>query len=250
MITINGFNLDPSAGYILEEVTYKHTPSRQILSQPVSRRPGDKIIANEWKNKVINLRGRMIAGTSSDLNLMVDTLQQNFAVQSLALSIDQGRTYTATLTDMQIPTQFYNNSMVEWSAEFTAFDPFAYGTAVTASGVVASGIVTYSGALTISGSVFNYPKLIIYPNASSIKEMMVTYVPTSETLTISGTFTANQPLVIDYDNFYFTNNGNQSDYLGIFSRWDVGSQNYTITTTSGTNAGFNYVWSYAPKYYQ
>lgn len=250
MVTVNGFNLDPAAGYIVEEVTYKHTPSRQLISQPISRRPGDKIIANEWKNKVIKMKGRVIGNTADELISMVDTMQQNFAVQSLALSIDTGRYYTATLSDMEIPTQFFNSSMVEWSAEFTAFDPFAYGNGLTVSGTVGAGITTFSGILTVSGTVFAYPSLTIYPYDSTIKEMMITYTPTSETVTISGTFNAAQPLVIDYDNFFFTNNGTQSDYLGIFSRWEVGAQRYTITTTSGTNPGFNYVWSYNPRYYQ
>lgn len=250
MVTVNGLALDPQAGYILEEVSYKSTPSREVISQPVSRRPGDKIIANEWKNKVITLKGRVIGSTPTALQSLVDTLQLNFAVQSLALSIDTGRTYTATLTNMEIPTQFYNNSMVEWNAEFTAFDPFAYGSLLSASGTVASGTLTYSGSLTISGSVFAFPKLTIYPYASLIKGMTITYVPTAETLSISGTFTATNPLVIDYDNFFFTNNGTQSDYLGIFSRWAVGANNYTIATTSGTNTGFNYVWEYSPRYYQ
>ena len=255
MITVNGLNITDNLNYLVEEVTYKSTPVRNILSVDISRRPGMKLTATEWSNKEINIKGRVFSTTVSGLLGLVDTLQQNFAVQSLALSIDTNRTYTATLESMDIPTQFYNNTMVQYDAKFLCVDPFAYANQITASGTVVSGTVTLSGAITISGSVFSMPQLSIYPKGansgnSGIKAVTVTYVPTSETMTVSGTFNYSSPVTIDYFNFLVTNSGIASDYTGIFSRWDVGVDNFTITVSSGVKQAFNYVFSYQPRYFQ
>lgn len=231
-------------------------PKRDVISEPISTRPGDKLLAAQWSNKEIQIKGRIFGTSVANLQANVDTLQQNFAVQSLALSIDTGRTYTATLTDLQIPTQFFNMTMAEYTANFLCIDPFSYGSQLTASGTVVSGTQTYSGTLTISGTVFAEPLLVLNPTGapagdSGMRVIQIYDATTGETMTISGSLiNYTSPLSVDYKNFYFTNSGVQSDYTGIFSRFDVGTVNYTITVTSGVKQGYNYTWSYTPRYYQ
>lgn len=211
-IYANGLQIDNNVSYIVEEVTYKSVPVREVFHQNLSRRPGEKLIGVEWGSKEIEIKGRVFATTVSGLIGNIDILQQNMAVQSLALSIDNGRTYTATLESLDIPTQFYNQTMAQYDAKFLAIDPFAYANQVTASGTVVSGTVTYSGTVTISGSVWAGPILSIIPlggttGDSGIKSFKVTHVPTGETMTVSGTMSYAAPIVIDYNNFLVTNSG-------------------------------------------
>ena len=145
--------------------------------------------------------------------------------------------------------------MAQFDAKFLAVDPFAYGNQVTASGTVVSGTLTYSGTVTISGSVWAGPILSIIPKGanvgdSGLKGLMITYVPTGETMTVSGMMSYASPLSVDYFNYLVTNSGVSSDYQGVYSRWNPGTNAYTITTTSGVRQGYNYVWSYAPRFYQ
>ena len=153
-ITINGLNINDNVNYLVEEVTYRQVPKRQVYSEPISRRPGNKLTGAEWDNKEIEIKGYVFATTASGLRGNVDILHQNAAVQGLAMAIDSDRTYTATLEKLDIPTQFFNNTYVNFDAMFLCVDPFAYGPLLTASGVTTSGTVTYSGSLTISGTVF------------------------------------------------------------------------------------------------
>jgi len=254
-ITVNSLNINDATNYTVTEVTYRHTAARDVQTAGISRNPGDKLVATEWKNKEITIKGYVFGSSPTTLRTLVDALHQNFAVQSLSLAIDTDRTYTATMTDLKVPTQFYNNSYVEYEAKFLAVDPFAYASQVTASGTVASGTSSVTSTITISGTVFAGPILSIYPKGanagnSGIRAIKITHVPTGETITVSGTFNYNAAVSIDYMNFLVTNSGVASDYTGIFSRWQPGSVSFTIATISGVSNGYNYRFSYSPRYYQ
>jgi hypothetical protein len=252
-ITVNGLQIDDNIKYVVSEINQHRAPTRDVQSQQLSRTAGSKLLSNEWIEKQIDIKGYIFGTTSADFQTNMDTFKQNVALRSVALTIDN-RTYTSTLTDLQIDTQFYNNTYVPYQASFLCVNPFAYMTGVTASGIVGTNITTYSGSLTISGSAFNQPTLTIIPTGglagnSGIKAVTVTYVPTGETLTVSGTFNYASAVVIDYLNYLVTNSGISTDYSGIFSRWDVGVDAFTITIASGTLGAYNYFFSYQPRYY-
>jgi hypothetical protein len=257
-ITVNGLDITDNINYLVESIEYRNTPSRTFDIQPISTRPGSKLLAAEWESKSINIKGKIFGTTNSVLKTNVDTFQQNIAVKSLALVIDQDRSYTVTLNDLTISSEFYQNTMLDYEANLTAIDPFAYGSLLTVSGTTVSGTATLTPIVTISGTVFAEPLLSIYPKGlnfgdSGLRAMNIQYISTGEIVSISGMMQFNAPFTIDYSNFITTNSGVNVDYSGIFSRWEPGSQSFTITTVSGTNGlktGYNWVFSYQPRYYQ
>lgn len=259
MISINGLNLSDNINYLVEEVAYRGTPDRDIIAQPISTRPGDKLITTEWREKTITVKGRVFSPTASGIQPYIDALQQNMAVQSTPLIIDTGRTYTVSLKKLDIPTQFFNTAMVEYTATLQAVDPFAYGPTLTVSGLTLSGIVTFSGSVTISGTVFAEPTLTLTPTTSGllaghsgIKTFQTTYTTTGEILTISGLnsgdFQYGVADAMDYKNFLVTISGVSTDYAGVFSRWEPGIRNFTISVTSGLPNGYQWAFSYQPRY--
>ncbi len=255
MITINGLNITDNINYLVEELEYKTMPARNLVYEPISTRPGDKMIACEWGQKEIYFKGRVFGSTPAELQTNVDTLQMNFAVPFVSISIDDGRTYTGTLSEMSVPTQFYTLSMLEYEARFVCVDPFAYGSAVSVSGTVVSGTTTFSGTVTISGTQFAEPTLTIIPAGGSsgdsgIRQMRVYHTPTGEIVTVSGTYNYLTNMVIDYQNFFVTKDGLQVDYQGIFSRFEPGSVSFEITVISGVKQGYDWVLSYQPRYFQ
>ena len=255
MITVNGLQIDTNINYLVEELEYKTMPARNLVYEPISTRPGDKMIAYEWGQKEIYFKGRIFGSTPAELQTNVDTLQKNFAVPFVSISIDEGRAYTGTLSEMSIPTQFYTLSMAEYEARFVCVDPFAYGTTLTVSGTVVSGTTTYSGQVTISGTQFAEPILTIIPGGGSsgdsgIKQMQIYHSPTGEIVTVSGTYNYLTNMVVDYSNFYVTKDGLQVDYQGIFSRFEPGVVPFTITVVSGIKQTYNWKLSYQPRYFQ
>lgn len=262
MATVNGLNISDNVNYILEEATYRSAPERDIITQPISTRPGDKFITSEWRTKVLSLKGRVFSVTNSGLRTFVDNLQKNFSIESAPINIDTDRTFTGTLQKLDIPTQFFQNTMVEYSAEFLLSDPFSYGAITTISGSTISGTLTLSGAITISGSVFAQPLVVIVPSTitgidaglSGVYQYTVTYKTTGEYITISGTNSQQIQLGtvmgIDYENFYVTQSGVSIDYSGIFSRWEPGSRLFEITVSSGVHNGFKWIVAYRPRYFE
>lgn len=261
MTTVNGMNISDNINYLVEQITYRSMPDRDIITQPISTRPGDKLITTEWREKQIEIIGRIFAPTASGILPYIDALQQNFAVQSTPLSIDSGRTYTVSLSKMDMPTQFFNTGMQPYTATFNAVDPFAYMPTVTISGTVLAGVTTYSGIVTISGTVFAEPLLTITPvngntfaGDSGYSQMQINYLTTGEIVTVSGLQSGNfeygVPIGIDYKNFLVTISGNSTDYSGVFARFEPGVRQFTIGITSGTPNGYTWKLSYQPRYYE
>lgn len=254
MVTVNNLNISDNINYLVTEVEAKSMPEREMETAPISTRPGDKLLSTEWRQKEIYIKGMVFANTYSDLQAAIDTMQQNFAVQSLPLQLDTERTYTANLKELKIPTQFFQNTYVEYEATFLSIDPFAYGSLLTISGSTVSGQITLSGSITISGTAFASPVLTIYPKGFSagntgITNIVFGYSPTGETITVSGTLNYVNPISIDHDNFLVTVSGLSVDYAGIFSRFEPGATNFTIQTNGG-HPGYNWILSYQPRYYQ
>lgn len=253
-ITINSLNISDNVNYLVETVKYKSNPTRRIVSQSISRRPGDKLVANEWGSKIIGIEGRIFGSNYADLISHLDTFQQTLNIQSASISIDTGRSYTGTLQKLDIPEQVYNLSMVKYSAEFLCADPFAYGSALTVSGLTASGTTTATINLTVSGTVFAEPTITFNPTGArtgdcGIRAITVTHVPSGETMTISGNFNYTASDVIDYSNFLVTISGVNSDYTGIFSRFEPGLNQITITIASGVVNSYWWSISYQPRYF-
>lgn len=259
-ITINGLNIADNINFIVEELTYRQTPDRDIISLPLSTRPGEKLVTTEWRTKQIIIKGRVFNTTASGIEPVMDILEQNFAVQSAQLVIDANRTYTVQLEKLDVPTQFYNISMLQYTATLKALDPFAYGPLLTVSGTVASGVTTFSGTVTISGNVFCQPTITLTPTNgtfagdSGYSQFQITYTNTGEQLTMSGTnsgdFQFGVATAADYNNFLVTISGTSVDYSGVFARWQPGIQNFTISIPQGSPAGYYWVFSYQPRYYE
>lgn len=257
-ISFNGLDLQNETEYIVSEINHRSFPNRPLDTANLSRRPGVKFLNTEFGEKRITVNGYVTSTTASGLQSSVDQLQQKLADTEQPLIINDDiyatRTYTATCANLAIPERNYSQTLVPFSAEFVASDPFAYGSLLTVSGSTSSGTVTFSGSTTISGTVFAEPTISIYPKSlaagdSGIRAIQVGYTPVGETLTVSGIINYTSAVAFNYANFTVTNSGINGDFSGAFSRWVPGSTPFTITTTSGLNNAYDWVISYQPRYY-
>jgi len=223
-------------------------PQRDIISGPVATRAGDRYITSEWRSKEIEIKGRIFGNTSIELRQNIDDFQQALSIENISLFIDTDRYYTAVLESIDIPTQFYNATMVTYDAKFYCPDPFAYSSYTAVSGNTISGTLTYSGTVTISGTVYAEPSITITPRYIQNGLFTVT-ASTGELVTLSGTFSPNNPVILDYRSFRVTNSGIASDFTGVFSRWEPGSNSFTINFSGGINAGYSWKLDYQPRYF-
>jgi len=257
-LSFNGFNLQNQNEYIVSEINYRSFPERPLDKANLSRRPGIKLLNTEFGEKRIQISGYINGTTASGLQTLIDNFQKNLAEVEKPLVINDDiyptRTYTATCANLAIPERTYNQTIVPYTAEFVVSIPFAYGSFLTVSGTVTSGVVTFSGSTTISGTVFAEPTITIYPTSlpagdSGIRAIEISYTPAGETLSMSGIINYTAPISFSYSNFTVTNSGVNADFRGAFSRWEPGATNFTISTTSGLHNSYNWVFSYQPRFY-
>jgi hypothetical protein len=254
-ININGLDVSDNINYLVESFDYRSPAERHVYTQATARHPGDKVVGLEWSNKTIKMAGRIFGNTPDDLNTALDTFELTLGAPQLTITVDSARSYTGVLSKLEIPNQFYNLSMLQYSAEFLCVDPFAYGSLLSVSGTTVSGTLTYSGSMTVSGTVFAEPTLTLNPTGalagnSGLQGVTITHVPSGETITVSGVINYLSPLAINYSSFMITNSGVLNDFTGIFSRFEPGVNQFTITVISGTRQGYLWKWQYSPRYLQ
>jgi hypothetical protein len=253
--TVSGIlNINDKTKYLVEDVQYRSMPQRELTTGKIAIRPGEKLTSSEFSTKEITIKGYIFGNDPNDLRNNIDEFQKLAGLQTVALTIDE-RTYTTTLTRMNLPQQYYNNTMQPYEATFKALQPFSFSSLLLVSGIAPSGIATISGTLVVSGTVFAEPSILVRPIGNSsgntgISSIKVKYLSTNQELVVSGgNYQYQRDVIFDFSNYIITSSGNNTDFAGFFARWEPGARQFTITI-SGGKPGFIYQLFYNPRYFQ
>ncbi len=252
--TFDGFSLQ-DANYIVSDIRYRSTPKRAISFKPISRRPGVKLLSEDFGERRIRMSGHIIGSSASNLQSLIDDLHSNITRKDEGqLIIGENRTSTAIAVSVSVADPNYAQDMVPFEIEFLLADPFFYGQQHVVSLTVASGTSSESTTPTISGSVFAVPN-IVYSSPSgsgntTTSGISIEYKSTGETVTWSGGGTPVQysgSISFDYSNQKILNGSTEASVGGVFSRWEPGEHEF-VTTYSGTVVGGTLEFSYQERY--
>lgn len=255
--TFGTFSLQDD-NYITTDVEYRTIPARDIVLQDIARKPGKKVISQEFAERHIRIAGWILGDSSSDLIDKIDSLHNNVTRKTAGnLTIDTDRNIETFVASVSITDPHYTQTAVPFQVEFVAAEPFFRGTQQTATITVPSGTGephTLTTTITISGSVFAEPSIVYNaPGGSGVTTtsgIIIEYGPTSETVTWSG---GNASLAygnfakFDYANQVLLEGSSVVDPFGVFSRWEPGSTNFTVTF-SGQAQGGTIDFIYRPRY--
>lgn len=254
--TFNSFSLQDS-NFITERIEFKGYGSRAVIRGNINRREGVKLLATEFGEKQVDISGIVVASSSSTLQTLLDSMKMNLTEEEGSLVLEQGRTFRATVIDLDIPDEHYNQSVARFTAKFMCSDPFSTGTLQTVSSNVVSGTFTYSGTVYISGTMFARPTVTFTPAGAAtgntnIKKLVLTHTQTGQILTISGFgsgagLSYANAVTLDLDAFTALEGSSAVDTAGGFPRWEPGTNNYTVTV-SGRFPGGSVGLSYQPRY--
>lgn len=258
--TFNSFSFNDVAGgigWLTERVTFKEYASREVIRANINRREGVKLLATEFREKKVQIDGRVAGSSASDLQSKLDAMKLAATQEEGALVLENGRTFTATVDGMVIPDEHYSLTTAPFTVTFMLSKPFAEGAAQSSTTPVTSGYYTFSGLINISGSLFNRPQLVYTPPAGSgptfIKQLVFSHTPTGQTVTISG-FGAStslnyvNPVTIDFDKFISLEGTSLIGNTGAFPRWAPGNNAYTITSSGRAFPGGSVTVVYDPRY--
>jgi hypothetical protein len=253
----NSFSLQDN-NYITSSIEYRTIPARDLVLENIARKPGKKLIADEFLERHIKLTGWILGDNNSDLISKIDDLHTNVTDKSSGtLAVDVDREIEAIVASITIGDPSYSQSIVPIDIDFLAAEPFWKGPQQTVSLTVASGQSqpsTLAFTITVSGSVFAEPSITYSAPAGSgyttTSGVIIEYAPTGQTVTWSG-----GGVGLDYSNFVKFDYQNQLilhgaakvEPSGVFSRWEPGETNVTVTF-SGAKQGGQLDFVYRPRY--
>jgi len=243
--------------YITEELTYRGWPVRDTATKPISRKPGVKLLSEEFGEKRIRLRGFILGSSPSDLKDKIDDLNTTLQKHSQSLKIDTDRSYTATCTYISIADPHYAQDFVPFEAEFLCANPFAYANEVSATMTIASGIVIQTFTVTISGSYFAEPSFRYETPSGSgdttTSGVRLEVLNSGEYADWNGGASNGEYLdysssmTFDFKTFKILQDTTQRNHTGVFSRWEPGTQDFQITFGGGCLGGSLKI-AYSPRY--
>lgn len=255
--TFNNFSFNDS-GFITERIEHKSFADRSAIRSKIARREGVKLQSTEFGEKEITIVGAIIKSSASELQASIDSMKKFIQEEEGALVIETGRTYRATVTNLVIPDEHYNQSKANFELTLVSSDPFAEGSQLTVTQVVPSGLTTFSGFVMISGTFFVRPTITYNAPAGDgvgltrISKIALTHMPTGQQVTVSGfgsgtSLVYNNTVSFNFDNFSTLEGSTAKDNSGSFARWSAGDNNYLLTF-SGVSVGGTLQLSYNPRY--
>ena len=251
----NGFSLQDS-NFITSDLQYRTWPSRQIITEKLARRPGTKLISEDFGEKHVKMSGWILGSSVSDLQTKIDSFYAQLQKPSKLLQIETNRFFTATCTSVSVGDPHYSQTYVPFELDFVCADPFAYGPTVSAQMTVTSGTIVQTFSFTVSGSYFAEPIFTYTPptgagntTTSGLKFVQKT---SAEYVLWSGSGSTNyvqygSSFQFDYQAYKSLFGTTQVNQAGVFSRWEVGSQQLEVTFM-GNTVGGTLTITYAPRY--
>lgn len=254
--TFGTFSLQDS-NYITSDIEYRTIPARDIVLEDIARKPGKKVLSQEFVERRIRLAGWILGDDSDDLITKIDDLHTNVTRKtSGTLSIDADREIEAFVSLVAIAEPHFTQNTVPFELEFVAAEPFFKGTQQTASVTTTSGTTepqTQQITITVSGSVFAEPSITYNAPAGSgsttTSGIIVEYGPTGEKVTWSGsnTLAYGDLVTFNYANQSILEGATSISPTGAFSRWVPVITDFTVTY-SGLAQGGSLDFVYRPRY--
>ena len=257
----SGFELNDinATGVITSNIRKFSSPARSIEIERIARRPGGRLLNDEFTEKTVLISGHVIGNTELDLREKIDTFNREVTLRTegqLTVSLD--RSATAIVKSLKIEENAYNTDFVQYELECLLPDPFFYADQHTASFVLASGVSTHTEVVTISGSYYSNPTVTITVAGSAGEtqtgDVRVEYVSSGEVVVWSGAvgeenLNYGDILQFDFDSQLITRNANTNDVAGSFADFQPGERNVNITFSGvGNFVGGAGSISYQPRY--
>lgn len=256
--TFDSFSLNDD-NFIAERITFKGYAARAVVRAKINRREGVKLLNTEFGEKEVVVEGNVIANSASELQTLLDNMKKSLVTEEGSLVIEQGRTFTATVTQLAIPDEHYNQSKAPFMVTFVCSNPFSEGALLSVTTPVPSGTTTFSGTVNISGTYFARPTVVYTPPSATgntlIRQLALNHTPTGQSITITGFNASNvgglryqDPITINMDDFTILEGTGNIDSSGAFPRWEPGTNEYTLVPSGRAFPGGSVTVSYQPRY--
>ena len=220
--------------YQFAELDHEKSAPRETFMYDLARERGGVIVGDNYKPKEVIITGRIVGNDKNALEINIDSFKELMARFNKNLDLDYAsgtRRYVATPTEVNIDRKFFHLSFVPFRVTFLV--PSGVGEDITQTALIQNAVTAspYNGSINISGSAYPTPQIKVSIN-SITAGTDVSLQCNGDKITLTNSLVANDIVVFDIQNKKVTLNGSEKDYTGVFPKFNVGLNNFIITTNS------------------
>ena len=256
-ITYNSYDLqyeDPTGAstILTRDIIFRGLPSKNIILRSDTIRDGFDVVSVNYSQKIITVRGLLKSNSEANLRTLRDAFMSALRPNEEDLVIDYGSgtiIYKASVQSIDVPEEFFHITILPFSIEFLC-EPFGKAALLSPAAWTGIGTGATNKTPSITGTYKAKPTITI----TVVTETDMTIfkwdnVTTGDWIQVepSGGFANGDVVVINCENETVTLNGSNQDFTGVFSLFDPGTNNITLTiTASACNVTVSY--TYKPTY--
>lgn len=254
-LEFNGYSLQDS-DTISSEILAFSAPARELVTFRTPRSDGGGWNGDFFRERRIKVSGIIKATTSALLETELDTFKKNMVTSrgNLDLKVNgEVRRIVATLEnpqDMFMRRQGYHITFSPYDLTFLALEPMWHSIDYTERASENVSQLAFTDDIEVTGSYKAQPVVVlIVEAATAVTAINFTNNTNGDEIEItpSGGFSVGDVLIVDAEEKSVMLNGVEIDYDGVFPELEIGTNNYTITTT-GTSVQYTATVKYRETY--
>lgn len=193
----NGVELDSVLPFTTGQVNGRNVVSQKHITNDVPGRDGGYFISKKLETREIVVKGVLKAKSNKDLRSQFEKLNVYLLTErpaELKFSDEADRTYYAQFSSLKVADEISNIMILELT--FICYDPYKYGPIQTST----------ANRVDVVTDFPVFPKVTLRLN-SNTNEIRLLHVEDQKYIRLSGSYTAGNTIVIDFEKRTITLNG-------------------------------------------
>lgn len=233
-MTLTFDNVDLMASpYIVRYLYHDGWPERRLDMEKRAHERGALLLDTQFGEKVFAMAGKITGATQDELETNIETFKELMSREAQNLDIGYAsstRRYKAYVDELKINRDFYHLLHAPFSLKFIVPSGISINPVAVNDSHDNITDASYSNTITILGSAKPTPTVTLTIDSATTATVAEVTI-NGDKITITTALVATNVLVIDCENKKVTKDGTEVDYAGIFPRFKVGSNAYTIALT-------------------
>jgi hypothetical protein len=236
--------------YHVVDFGHESVADKRLNNYELARSRGVVMVSTGRSAKRIEVRGFIQGASVGDLDSHIDGLFEILEREGKNLDISYAggtRRYKNAYAETTRLTKRHP-TMAEWSAVFVV--PSGVGQATSQTSVDVENVTddVYEGSIAIAGTAYPLPTVTIVFDSNTAGETIELLLNGNKiTINKGSAFSVSDEVILDFQAQKVTLNGTEIEYQGVFPRWEIGTNEYSLTL-DGTARQYDVNISYFPMY--
>jgi hypothetical protein len=233
-----------NSSIITSDIDFSTAPQRDFETDDYPRSRGQLLIDEQWRKRVITLKGHLRADTAAELEQLIDTVKKRLSTRNGNLDItitgwNDTRRWVATLQNPEklfAKREAFHITTCPFEAQFLCLDPHGYDEDYTNLSLFNRTVATTNYTITNDGTAPSELILILSINTlATFASLTVTNNTTGESMQITDALAAGNIIDINSEDKTVEVDGSAFDFAGQFISLNAGDNDIEITLASSSH---------------